>query len=267
MNIENALAMAKKFFSELKSANGYVVYTNGAEAGWTRELDRPKSWQPDSLAINQAGDVYKAVGGDDYHGAKEWQPLIVHAPLEASKVNSFDTNTNGAVAATGCSLDASLTQDLYYSYPRTALQQELAQRFPEFRDVFLCIGVAAMFNGHNHEECAKAFNMTQNSVYCIVKYASLMHQAAVGKTSVLLWQGRQEELAGPHGYVAGQSDAQKLAKLGVVDPAQAWVSVRLELAPKNAADRGLAGCECNSAKTPLSTDSHAQPEHGAPEQE
>jgi len=147
---------------------------------------------------------------------------------------------------------------------RRRLLRDLCGRFPVFDDVFVCMGVVAMFNGHNHDECAKAFGLTQNSVYCIVKYANLMHQAAEGKTSLLLWQGPLNELAGQRGYEAAQSDVQKLAALGVLVPDQALVSVRLELASTGAADHAPADCECSSAKTPLSTDTHEQPEHGLP---
>ena len=51
--------------------------TNAVEvAGWTLELRNPRSWEPGCLAINNAGDMHEATGGNDYDGAAEWVQIV-----------------------------------------------------------------------------------------------------------------------------------------------------------------------------------------------
>lgn len=40
--------------------------------GWKNELRDPASERPGAYAVDRAGLVFKAEGGDDYNGAKAW---------------------------------------------------------------------------------------------------------------------------------------------------------------------------------------------------
>jgi len=43
--------------------------------GWVNELRDPQHWCPGCLAIDTVGKQWRAVGGNDYDGAAEWQPI------------------------------------------------------------------------------------------------------------------------------------------------------------------------------------------------
>lgn len=51
---------------------GYVVIFEGRPVGWKRYLDNPQGWEPGCLAVSPEGDIYQAVGGNDYDGAEAW---------------------------------------------------------------------------------------------------------------------------------------------------------------------------------------------------
>lgn len=76
MDFKTALDLARTWLEDCDRDHleGYVVIFNGVVAGWKRELDNPQGWEPGCLAINHAGDIHQAVGGDAYNGAQAWLP-------------------------------------------------------------------------------------------------------------------------------------------------------------------------------------------------
>ncbi|MDH4602421.1 MULTISPECIES: antirestriction protein ArdR [Pseudomonas syringae group] len=52
--------------------DGFVLVWEGTVYGWKDELRDPASERPGAYAVDVAGLVFKAEGGDDYNGAKEW---------------------------------------------------------------------------------------------------------------------------------------------------------------------------------------------------
>lgn len=109
MNIEAIQELARRWWDEESSKTGYVVIFNGTVAGWKRELDNPQGWEPGCLAVSPEGDIYQAVGGNEYDGAEDWQTVrqrpvcAIYAtqhqaePAQASKPVS--TNIANAVNA------------------------------------------------------------------------------------------------------------------------------------------------------------------------
>lgn len=79
MSINNAIAAAREYFAVAEEWAGYFIFFEGLTAGWVRHLDRPQSWQPGSLAVSRAGEVYRAMGGNSYDGASHWQIIEVRA--------------------------------------------------------------------------------------------------------------------------------------------------------------------------------------------
>ena len=77
MDFKTALDLARTWLEDCDRDHleGYVVIFNGVVAGWKRELDNPQGWEPGCLAINHAGDIHQAVGGDAYNGAQAWLPI------------------------------------------------------------------------------------------------------------------------------------------------------------------------------------------------
>lgn len=51
---------------------GVVLVSEGEVYGWKNELRDPARERPSVYAVDKAGLVFKAEGGDDYNGAKAW---------------------------------------------------------------------------------------------------------------------------------------------------------------------------------------------------
>lgn len=47
-------------------------WMNAVAVGWMNELRDPKNWEPGCLAVDPAGRVFEAIGGNAYDGAREW---------------------------------------------------------------------------------------------------------------------------------------------------------------------------------------------------
>jgi hypothetical protein len=55
--------------------DGAVVIFNSRIQGWVRGLDAPAHWVPGCFALFSDGQVFEAVGGDDWNGAAQWRPI------------------------------------------------------------------------------------------------------------------------------------------------------------------------------------------------
>lgn len=51
---------------------GVVLVFEGEVYGWKNELRDLACKRPGTYAVDKVGLVFKAEGGDDYNGAKEW---------------------------------------------------------------------------------------------------------------------------------------------------------------------------------------------------
>lgn len=78
--LELARTWRERQGTDCERSLGYVVIFNGSVAGWKRELDFPQGWEPGCLAISPEGEVFQAVGGNDYDGAEAWQALAENQP-------------------------------------------------------------------------------------------------------------------------------------------------------------------------------------------
>lgn len=54
--------------------SGVVLILHGRVTGWKNGLRDPQHDVPGVLAVDVAGQVYVAAGGNDYDGAQRWQP-------------------------------------------------------------------------------------------------------------------------------------------------------------------------------------------------
>ncbi|QUG93158.1 antirestriction protein ArdR (plasmid) [Pseudomonas putida] len=71
--IEVLRATAAKWRASNQEHHGGVVLVWGGEVyGWKNELRDPASERPGAYAVDKAGQVFMAEGGDDYNGAKAW---------------------------------------------------------------------------------------------------------------------------------------------------------------------------------------------------
>ena len=67
--------VAREYREQESSWDGYVIVFAGEVTGWSRALDRPRSWRPGCIAVDVDGSRWEAVGGSDYAGARTWKPL------------------------------------------------------------------------------------------------------------------------------------------------------------------------------------------------
>lgn len=53
---------------------GVVVLYNGEGQSWVNELRNPEEWRPGCVAVDEAGNTWTAVAGDEQNGATMWMP-------------------------------------------------------------------------------------------------------------------------------------------------------------------------------------------------
>lgn len=53
---------------------GVVILYNGQGESWVNELRNPEHWRPDCVAVDEAGNTWTAVAGDEQNGALMWMP-------------------------------------------------------------------------------------------------------------------------------------------------------------------------------------------------
>lgn len=73
--IMSILEKAKDYREENNFKTGIVLFFGGEICGWKNELRDPQSELPETLAVDSNNKIFKAVGGNDYHGAQTWIPF------------------------------------------------------------------------------------------------------------------------------------------------------------------------------------------------
>jgi hypothetical protein len=53
---------------------GVVVVHEGAAQGWVNALRNADHWKPGCVAVDESGQSWTALAGDDQHGALMWMP-------------------------------------------------------------------------------------------------------------------------------------------------------------------------------------------------
>ncbi|WP_229503617.1 hypothetical protein [Massilia putida] len=56
---------------------GVVVFYAGKINSWVNELRNPDHWVAGAVAVNEAGNSWLAIGGDEQNGATAWKPQWV----------------------------------------------------------------------------------------------------------------------------------------------------------------------------------------------
>jgi len=60
---------------------GVVVFFCGTVQSWVDQLRNPEHWQPGCIAVNEDGDTWITVGGDERSGATTWKAEWADARL------------------------------------------------------------------------------------------------------------------------------------------------------------------------------------------
>lgn len=72
MNTQDLAAQYRASNKGDESTEGYVLIYLGRAFGWKRALTEPGTVCPGVLAVDVAGQVFEAQGGNDYDGALRW---------------------------------------------------------------------------------------------------------------------------------------------------------------------------------------------------
>jgi len=83
INKDLAIKSAMKWRSYLgyQGKGGIVLVFDGEAYAWRDKVRNPETERPNALAVDEAGNVWIATGGDDYNGAERWEAV---EPEEAS---------------------------------------------------------------------------------------------------------------------------------------------------------------------------------------
>jgi hypothetical protein len=70
-------ALAKKWRAEqgFTGRGGVIVIFDGIVNSWVNELRDPDHWVPGCIAVDESGNRWMSVGGNERTGAERWRPL------------------------------------------------------------------------------------------------------------------------------------------------------------------------------------------------
>lgn len=60
------------------SRGGVVVVFDSLAQGWVDELRNPETWRPGCVAVDESGNSWIAIGGNDRDGASTSMPIDTH---------------------------------------------------------------------------------------------------------------------------------------------------------------------------------------------
>ena len=81
MDLERIKEVAAIFRANCDLKGGVVVVFDGDAVGWVNsanwvvELRNPQQWAPGNITIDESGNMWESVGGNEYDGAEEWKPI------------------------------------------------------------------------------------------------------------------------------------------------------------------------------------------------
>jgi len=58
---------------------GVIVVFDCIAQGWVNELRNPETWRPGCIAVDESGNSWIAIGGNDRDGASTWMPRDTHS--------------------------------------------------------------------------------------------------------------------------------------------------------------------------------------------
>jgi len=79
----NVIELAKKWREEkgYTGKGGVIVIHEGEVNSWVNELRDPEHWAPGCIAVDEAGNMWVSVGGNDKKGSKTWEPVAESAAV------------------------------------------------------------------------------------------------------------------------------------------------------------------------------------------
>lgn len=71
-NVVSALCWRKEY--GYVGRGGVIVVFEGKGQSWVNELRNPEHWQPGCVAVDESGNTWTAIGGDEQDGSATWMP-------------------------------------------------------------------------------------------------------------------------------------------------------------------------------------------------
>ena len=75
---------------------GFDIYFRGELVGWARDLPDPSHQEPGCIALGPDGEGWEARGGDSYHGAQRWEPLMNPRETAEEGIRRWNSLTTGS---------------------------------------------------------------------------------------------------------------------------------------------------------------------------
>lgn len=73
--------------------NGVIIVFDGLAQGWVNELRNPETWRPGCIAVDESGNSWIAIGGNDQDGASTWMPR--DTSLYGNRTSHVDSSAGG----------------------------------------------------------------------------------------------------------------------------------------------------------------------------
>lgn len=77
--ITQVRAEYKKLTGNDYGSDGYFVFRYEIYEGWIQDLEEPEGWRVESIAVDEQGDQFKAVGPEGAAWATRWKPIYLGA--------------------------------------------------------------------------------------------------------------------------------------------------------------------------------------------
>lgn len=65
--------LVREYLAERGCSGGHVIFYRGQICGWRRDLSEGGGWLPGCLALDELGNRWAAMGGNEYDGADRWE--------------------------------------------------------------------------------------------------------------------------------------------------------------------------------------------------
>lgn len=67
--------LVREYLAERGYSGGHVIFYLGEICGWRKELSEAGGWRPGCIAVDEQGNRWGAMGGNDYDGAERWERI------------------------------------------------------------------------------------------------------------------------------------------------------------------------------------------------
>lgn len=80
MQTDSVLQLALAWCKEkgYMGKTGVTIVYDSSVQGWCAVFPSPRDWRPGSIAVNDSGHRWIAIGGNDYDGSETWMQITTN---------------------------------------------------------------------------------------------------------------------------------------------------------------------------------------------